>query len=98
MDDPPITRLSGSKRFEHRASDTDPRGGGRDDLPSITWSSTFSLYSLLQFLFLFFFFFYLFCIFSSHNPTRPGPGSKKNGKLDDSWPTTTFGLGLSVAL
>lgn len=73
MDDPPITRLSGSKRFEHRASDTDPEGSSFHHV-AVHVFSPFSVAISFPFPFLFFIF---FASFSSHNPTRPGPGSKE---------------------
>lgn len=97
MDDPPITRLSGSKRFEsvlrtpiHWWS----RREGRVLLPSRETSYFFSTLLCYDF-FSFFASFSASFSFSAHPVLAL---VRKNGKLADSWPTTTFGPGLSVAL
>lgn len=86
MDDPPITRLSGSKRFEHRCfghRSTDG-GEGEGSSPCIAWPSTFSLLLILRcnffsFCFSFLFFFMFFASFSSYDSIQAGagPGSKE---------------------
>lgn len=57
--------------------------------------------SSLQFLLLLLFFsFFFLCFlhpFLRTIQSRPAP-VRKNGKLDDSWPTTTFGPGLSAGI
>lgn len=92
MDDPPITRLSGSKRFEHRCfghRSTDG-GEGEGSSPCIAWPSTFSLLLILRcnffsFCFSFLFFFYVFCIlfFVRFNPGRGRPRFERT----ESWTT-----------
>lgn len=73
MDDPPITRLSGSKRFESVLR-TPIHWRRREGPPSITWNLVFSLFS--TFLFLFASFFASFSPFHS-SPSGSGPGSKE---------------------
>lgn len=106
MDDPPITRLSGSKRFEHRCFGHRSTDEGEEEgsPPCITWPSTFSLLLILRCNFFSFCFSFLFFLCFLHPflrtiQSRPGPAPvRKNGKLDDSWPTTTFGPGLSAGI